>query len=65
MSELTIKERDDLREDEFYWIKYSWSWEVAKWVGGEDGRWCLPHNEDDFRSIDFNEIDERRIVRAD
>jgi hypothetical protein len=58
------------RESGYYWVKYMGDWEIAEFsnfqtgFGGPYG-WFRTSYSDFIKDSDFDEIDERRIVRDD
>jgi hypothetical protein len=54
-----------MREEGYYWVKYEGEWHVAHYVGTRES-WSFAAYIDDswwFRDEDFEEIDERRLIR--
>ncbi len=51
------------RESGYYWVKIKGEWIVAQWDKSMDW-WVITGNEHLFYDSDFEEIDERRIVRV-
>ena len=62
-----------MREPGFYWVKYGNRWQIAEciawWPIISDGthglRWLLVGKKRERTEREFDEIDERRIVRED
>lgn len=52
------------RESGYYWVKIKGEWIVAQWDKSMDW-WVITGNEHLFYDSDFEEIDERRIVREE
>ena len=50
------------RESGYYWVRDGISWYVAKWYTSYKS-WSICGNEEDFNDSEFEEIDERKIVR--
>jgi hypothetical protein len=50
------------RQNGFYWVRLDDGWTVANWDGA---RWWMIGSEMSCKSTDFDEIDERRIERAE
>lgn len=53
----------DMREDGFYWVRYK----ALGWIVAEQllGVWSFKRRTYDYTDEDFDEIDERRIVRPE
>lgn len=50
------------REDGFYWVFIYDAWVVAEWV---DDSWWTTEFDNPIRDDEFDQIDERRIVRTE
>lgn len=50
-----------MREDGFYFVKYNANWTIARWQN--IGKFWETGTYDFLSDDDFDEIDERRIVR--
>lgn len=54
-------ENHETREDGFYWVRRSGSWEVAEWSGAWIVLGCY---DEDIEDHEFDEIDERPLSRG-
>lgn len=59
-----------MRESGYYFVLYHGNWEPALWdskekVMGELGAWFITGRESSLDDSDFDEIDERKIVREE
>jgi len=52
-----------MRRSGYYWCLRGYIWDVNYWSGGDFGEWWVAGVEQSMCDDDFDEIDERRIVR--
>lgn len=51
------------RKTGYYWVKYDGEWQIAYWYQQVVGRWEWDHNDRSRTDDEFEEIDEKQIIR--
>lgn len=60
---MKVRSASEARESGFYWIKDGHEWVIGEW-DADRSRWTLTGTSEGFNDEEFDEIDERKIVRS-